>query len=62
MFGTMPPASTVAEGGVTDRVTEPSVTVAAAILDESSTEVAVKVIVASVVGGVLGAVYVALPF
>ena len=62
MFATVPPASTVAEGGVTDSVTDARVIVAAAVLDESSTELAMIVMVASVAGGVLGAVYIALPF
>jgi hypothetical protein len=56
IFGTVPSASTVAEGGVIESVTEANVTVAAAVLDGSSTDAAVMVMVASVAGGVPGAV------
>jgi hypothetical protein len=56
MFDTVPPASTVAEVGSTESVTEASVTVANAVLDGSSTDLAVMVMVASVAGALLGAV------
>ena len=49
-------ASTVAEAGVTESVAEATVIVALAVLVESSKEVAVRVTLASLAGGVDGAV------
>ena len=56
MFGTFPPASTVAVGGVTEIEIEGTVMVAVAVLVESVKEVAVTVTVRSLAGALAGGI------